>query len=132
MSDRDPLAPIKALLDDLRMDESPHPMIHGIDRRLRGALAEAREAMEGLVRGRDKARKSTRVWQDDALAQRDRAEKAEAERDDAREALGRVEALAGTTIEGALDGKPVSLPLIWASDLRAALTQPATDEEAGQ
>lgn len=126
-------------------------------RELRDALAEAREEVEGLVAERDAAREALdhnvariedmlatlsmvadrldeftydelrSVLDDDPLDQWGEIYKSRLT--EAREALARVEALAGTTIEGEVDGKPTPVPLIWASDLRAALTQPATDEE---
>lgn len=75
-------------------------------------------------------------------SQRARAEKAEAERDAAREALARVEALhrpdGGTVGPGAMCvtctpgfGTPSEDPVPWPCPTTAALAQPATDEGAG-
>lgn len=135
MTDTNPLAPIEVLADNwlaagdaegaTAADDRVITALVSAGHQLRAALAEAREAVDGLVAERDYAeRKAERYgdrWTDATI----RHQAAEAERDRLREALGRAEALA--------DDWTRSYPsLVIGPQLRAALTQPATDEEAGQ
>lgn len=116
MTDTNPLAPIEALAEEAAYSgRHIKGYSYVLIRELRDALAEARQAVDALV----------------------------AERDAAREALARVEALAdeqntypgqccrGFCLTGLHDLDADTLAA-FREVIRAALAQPATDEEAGQ
>lgn len=120
MTDANPLAPIEALrpyvlINDCGMN------VEWIDPfELSAALAEARQAVDALVAERDEYE---RRWEEDARP-------ALAERDAAREALARVEALARGS-------QPTHEAAVTEGYMRCQgdvldVIQPATDEEAGQ
>lgn len=140
-TERDPLAPIEALLDanEARLHRSGAASYTGIgNTALSAALAEARLAVDALVadnralvRDRGHEMRAKEVERQRANSNYDRLVEVSGERDAARGALARVEALA--SVCECLTNIPATQQQRYCGcDIRAALAQPATDEEAGQ
>lgn len=138
MTDTNPLAALTLLLDDMdRLGDHPANLsqrlltttVRLLAERLRAALAEARQAVDALVAERDAYRRAKQENDERFMLERDGAR---AERDAAREALARVEALAkvqAVTSRARAESDRDALDVLAIIE-RAALAQPATDEEA--